>query len=543
MEALSRTWAQFIKLFLSLSPSQRITYTVIPLLIMGAFGFLIFRGETSSHVAISWGKVFTTDELTIAQQTLIDAGLTDFHTKGQRLMVPAADADKYLATVMTEGGISTNWGSELGKQFANEGMFTSSRQSQQRMRIALANELSRVIQAIPAVEQASVTWARSEPRGWPRRGPKVTATINVKPKGGQPLSMQLVHSMQMAVANMVPDLAVNDVTVFDIHNGKTYKNDDESNPYGSKFLERIEQLTRHHKGKLIDALSYIPDVLVTVNVDIENIKSSIERNQKINPKTVTFSTDDTSSSSTNSQSRPGGQPGSSSNQAHQLANSTGGAKRSSTKDSQSSTRSAVSFTVTETALIGAMPKAVQVSVQIPEEYYKSMLAQQGVTPGDDESKKAEFETALTAAKATVEKNVKETVLSSIPSGSNPQAVRISSYVRVDPKQIEISTPFTQTMSRWVSNWGSSVALSLFALWALSMLKKSAPVVDAVPESQTEVSVNGLTLNAQTETTEPDEPELEPFVIPESKGREKLQFVVRDNPEMTAAVLEKWVRNN
>ncbi len=545
MEALNQTWSQFSKMFLALSPSQRITYTVLPLVIMGAFGFLIFRGNSSSHVAISWGKVFTTEELMVAQQTLIDAGLTDFHTEGQRLMVPAADADSYLATIMTEGGISTNWGDALTKQFEKEGMFTSSRQSKQRMRIALANELSRVIQAIPAVEQASVTWARSEPRGFNRKGPRVTATINVQPKGGQPLSRSLVNSMQMAVANMIPDLVMNDVTVFDIHNGKTYKIDDENNPFGSKFVERIEQLTDHHKRKLEGALAYIPDVLVTVNVDLENIKRSIERNQQIDPKTVTVAETGTTSSTTNTQTSQGGRPGNGSNQPRSLSPAgRGNNKESNSKDSQTSTQNALSWKMTETELISAMPKAVQVSVQIPEEYYKSMLVKQGVTPGKDDAQKAIYETELTTAKTTVEKNVKETILSSIPVGSDPQTVRVSSYVQVDPEPVEISPPLTETMTRRLSNWGGSVALGLFTLWALMMLKKSTPTNNSKSEDGT-----GLNLNTQIEggggegaTTESEAAEPEPFVVPETAGRERLQFVVRDNPEMTAAVVEKWIRD-
>src|SRR5690349_17237863 len=99
MDPVKRTWQQFADLFGALPPSQRLTLVAVPAVLMAAFGVLIWQGKSSSEVPLSWGKVFSVDELRTAEQTLIEAGLSEFRTEGQRIFVPAAEAEKYNAAL------------------------------------------------------------------------------------------------------------------------------------------------------------------------------------------------------------------------------------------------------------------------------------------------------------------------------------------------------------------------------------------------------------------------------------------------------------
>jgi len=87
------------------------------------------------------------------------------------------------------------------------------------------------------------------------------------------------------------------------------------------------------------------------------------------------------------------------------------------------------------------------------------------------------------------------------------------------------------VSRMASEWGGAVGLGFFALWALWMLQKSTAKVS----ESTENPLEEMKLN-------PPEPEVEEApVSAEPTERDRLQLVVRDNPEAAATVLSKWIQ--
>ena len=75
---MRRTFEQFLTVFNSLAPSQRITFAVIALLIPAGFLFFAWNGNSSTMVPLSYGKVFSNDELRSAEQALkeLHAGRT-----------------------------------------------------------------------------------------------------------------------------------------------------------------------------------------------------------------------------------------------------------------------------------------------------------------------------------------------------------------------------------------------------------------------------------------------------------------------------------
>jgi len=73
---------------------------------------------------------------------------------------------------------------------------------------------------------------------------------------------------------------------------------------------------------------------------------------------------------------------------------------------------------------------------------------------------------------------------------------------------------------------------MFALWALRLLKKSTPPLPDIDE--------GVQAIAIRKTADEDDEQEEPYV-PEETERDRLQMVVRDNPEVTANVLGKWIQ--
>jgi flagellar M-ring protein FliF len=541
MDALRRTLLQYRDLFRSLSPSQRGTLVAVPLMVGVALAFLLWNGRSSSYVALSWGKTFTTEELMSAEQTLIEAGLNDFRREGRRLLVPRNEVDRFNAALLEGGTLPQGWGDELEKQLVNNASpFRTQQQSEAGRDVALARTLERMIQAVPDVERASVIWARSNAgRRTFGRDPRVTATVTVKPRKGREISTRLVQSLRAAVAGMIPDLNSADVTVFDSSTGLAHSPESEEDAFDSRVLTRIRQFERDYQTKIGEALSHIPDVLVTVHVDIDNLKTSITQERSVDPKkTVTIQESTRRDDEKFTQQPLRAEPGAVPNVGRNLQVAGGPQQqRTSTVDTTSSVN-VPWVQLRQEAIIGAMPKAVQVSVKIPEDYYEAVAVKQGLTRGGTDAEKAAFKKAVDEIRTREEANARQTATVLIPASSPPTAVNVSSYVAVEPVEEPIPVSTIDTVSRIAAEWWSAAALAAFALFALWMLKKTMPrLPDAAP-----AAVNpDLFRPGPAATAVASEESLEQNDRPrEPTRRDKVQTIVRDNPEMTATLLSRWI---
>jgi len=537
METIRRTLKQCGDIFLSMSSSQRMSLIVVTAVIIGGFGFLMMGGTSGSYQPLFWDKALSTEELINAEQTLITAGLKDFRREGNRLFIPAGEADRYNAALLEGGSIPDDWGSELLKQLEQNSILTSSEQIRARKEAILAKHLRRVIRAISTIDDAHIVWAPSKQRRFSRGGSKVTATVYVKPRRGHDLDMQLVQGLRVGVASSVPDLKPTDVVIFDQVKGKAYTADADS-AFDSKLLTHIRNFEKMYFNKIDSALSYIDDVLITVNVDLEKVKSSVRRTQKLGNKSFETSISLKSLNDTSRQQPNRGEGGTRPNQPRNLQTTGGNEKTRTTIEKEEGIEQVpTDIMITEEQLIGAMPEAVQVSVAIPEDYYRAVALKQGLTEGASKDKggKDPFQDAVAAIKQTVTTDVQSIVMRNIPNNSVAANVSVISYTPVDREIPEPTTSITETVGNIFSRWGGAIALGFFALWTLWMLNKSMVKLPNVEET----TDPELTVHAPVEEVKQKKVEIED--IQESSVREELQLVVRDSPELTASVLTKWIQ--
>jgi len=528
MEALKHTYHQYLAIYRSLSASQRLSLLLVVALVVGALGYLAFSRSSAAYVPASLGKNFNSDELQNAETILREKGLANFKFEGNQLLVPRGEVDRYNAALLEEGGLPHDWASELEKQFEKQGWFPSDRQSRLRKEIALGKELRRIIRAIPDVADGRVVWARTEPRRFSGKTGKVTATVNIKPKPGRELSLQLVHSLRQAVANMISGLKPEDVTIFNLQTGQSYTAEEEG-PFDNQLIDWIKQHTRLYKEKVEQQLSFIPDVLVSVDVQVDNLESWIEQSRKYDQKNsvITSETSQTSSQERNDLPPPT-EAGVRPNEPRRLNTQQGTARRQRSSESDKSSTTIPGYTTTLKKYIAAMPKAVHVSVGIPEEYFEQVASKQG--GGTSQSGAAGRDQILA--------DIKRLVAHTVGADPDSDAVEVRPYVRMDRELPELNTPWTETAMFLLSRWGGPIGLGLFALLALWMVKRNMPEMPEIehdplpaftpPPQPTEQSPN------ETEAEEPSP------ATPKTTERDRLQNMVRDNPEMTAAVIGEWL---
>ncbi|HID23752.1 MAG TPA: hypothetical protein EYP14_15325 [Planctomycetaceae bacterium] len=535
MESIRRVLQQFVELYRAMSPSQRATLVIVPLVVVVGLGVVMFTGTSKSYVALSWGKVFTTEELIDAEQTLIQAGLTEFRREGHRLLVPAGEVDRYNAALIADGTLPSNSVSEWEKQFEKSNSFTSRRQLEELKEIALRKEMRRVLRAVPAIEDATVFWARTEDRSPFRRKPKVTATVTVRPRSGRELSVTLIESLRNAVANMIPDLKPEDVTIFDQSTGMAHTAPREGDPFDSRLLAKIRQFEQAEYQKIAHALSTIDNVLVTVSVDLDNLQRHVERTRTIE-KPIEVRSSVVTKESQVTRPATGGEVGVNSNAPRNLnVAATSGPAETSTENKSETVSVPSSIVDTEKVYTAAMPQAVRVTVSIPDDYYRAIAAKQGLSEGESDQEKAAFKKALNAIEQQEVSRVQAIVRTLLPKDTPPDAVTVRTYVRLPEAHPEPVTPWFYTVVGVLSRWGSAIGLGVFALWALWMLNKSVAKTP-VPEAPATVADLVASLEKEDEETEQEKrPE-------QLSKRDRLQMAVRDNPEVAAAVLGKWLRS-
>lgn len=532
MEALKLTFNRFAEFYAKFTVSQRLAITAVALLIAVGLGFIAYNTASSGYVAASFGKTFTGDEMKTALAVLREKGLTQYRQQGSQLLVPSSEVDRYNAALLEGGGLPDDWAAELEKQYEKRGWFPSDRQTKDRKQIALIRELRRIIRALPDIEDASVVWAPSKPKRFSGRSPKVTATVNIKPKSGREITPRLASSLRLAVANMIPDLRPENVTIFNMRTYESYTMEKDT-PFDGRLISWIKTHTRRYKEKIEEQLSYIPGAIVAVDVQIENLQSHVEetRNyQQPGKGSVTISDRNKVQNNSSTTQAPVSPVGVEPNKPRALTSTTGPTKNQKSELTDKSSTTIPGYTATIKQYLAAMPKAVKVSVGIPEEYF-AKVAKKAKSAGGTAGNAGQ---GAAPTRDQILTDVKQMVSRTIGADPAGDSVEVRSFIRVDQDVPSMETPFMETATSLLSRWGGPVMLGLFAFWALWMVKRNMPKLPAPQPNP--VAALAIAPPPAEETQPEERPPLEPT------ARDKLQTVVRDNPEVAAAVINQWLRS-
>ena len=166
---------------------------------------------------------------------------------------------------------------------------------------------------------------------------------------------------------------------------------------------------------------------------------------------------------------------------------------------------------------------------------------EGKTPGTTDQEKADFIAAVAEEKKEFVATVKEIVSKLIPPTSPEGSVVVTTHRRIKPEIPQQDLPFTDILKDFFSTWGSSIALTLFGIWALMLLKKSMPVSETAP------STNALDKLSNTVTTVAAAAVEKDGVMAEAEARhmsnrEILESMVENDPATAAAIITKWLQS-
>src|SRR5262245_17781072 len=470
MESWRRTLTQFRDLFNNMAPSQRMTLVLVPVLVLAGLGLVMYLGGGSAEEALLSGKAFSADELKTAEAALRKGGFTQYRVEGQRILAPRSEVTRYNAA-LAAGAAVPDFGEDLERAMtANTLLMSSESQRRDLVDLGKARELVKIIREIPFVEDARLVPQRPRQRGFSSET-KMTATLGVRLRGGRELTSDLALALRQTVAGGF-GMAPADVTVVDMKTLKAPRMPDRNDPSNSDYVETMRNFTAHHQQTIAEALAYIPNVLVSVNVDLDTLMQSREQERKYEAKQLPYKSLEETENETSNESGQGSEPGMTPNQPRNLRQQATNRNTRTLEKNRTATDSVpAGVRVTDKTIQGFTPKSVQVAVAIPKDYYRDVLLKQGV----DEADKNAFQAKVAQLKAETEKEVREKIARLIPApagGTAADNVNVSSYDRLETTEAPAAMPVTSRVSDALTQWGGPVGLALFALWALWMLNRS-----------------------------------------------------------------------
>jgi flagellar biosynthesis/type III secretory pathway M-ring protein FliF/YscJ len=301
-----------------------------------------------------------------------------------------------------------------------------------------------------------------------------------------------------------------------------------------------------HQARIQKALNEIvPNAVVAVNVEFDNVMSIRERTQQID-KGVELTTILETESSSSNEGPAAGTPGTASNQPRSLASSSAQQTSSTDKNERTKSFSAPSMTISETERTPLNEKSLQVAVSIPEGYIEQLVLRDGVPLGTTEQEKAAFTAAFEEEKKSFTSTVTAIVTKLIPPNSPDGSVVVETHRRIEQDVPQLELPFTDMLKDFISTWGSSIALTLFGIWALMLLKKSMPVSEMASSTAALDKLSSTVTTVAAEAAAAELAEKEAARVETTSqfrtDRDTLEMAVENDPAGAAAIISKWLQN-
>jgi flagellar M-ring protein FliF len=516
----------------------------------------------------------TQEELTRAQAALDQAGITTSSSAG-KLLVRTEDQYRARARLAEGGALPGNTALLFDSLIAQQNWMASKSEHDRNYNIALQNELARTILSFRGIERASVFIDAPEPIGLGMAYRKPTAAVNVMPSAGRGLDASLVDAIAGLVAGARAGLSVADVRVIDAKTGRQFRARSESDMQAGDYLDHVAKVETRVQEKLLDALRYIPGVIVAVNasVDLRRASTSTRSMLPVSPTggSLALPSRERTTNSTTGGAGGAAEPGVRSNVQDDIARGGGGSARSNDEQTETEFQIAVGSKQQEILDPRGMPTRVNVTINVPREHIAALIRTKG---GDEkaEVKPEDLETNFTTERDRIAKDLQplvESTVASVDTGkfdTTPGTVTVS---MIPVPMLGAGQPVA--MAGLVSGGGAAggggvmgsvqsmvgqglvgtIALGALALVAVGLMFSLVRNASKPVELPTPQELVGLPPALETGSDlvgEADESQtaMEGIELPEDtlktkKMLEQVGEMVKKNPQEAAGLLNRWIQ--
>jgi flagellar M-ring protein FliF len=549
MDFLNKAIAQLSDLFRSMTPGARITAGLLLAVVVISVGYLFQHSATGPDTYLFGGEPISSGQLDRIEAAIAKAGLSDFQREGFRIRVPSGQQAKYLAAVADAGALPPNFNTILENALNQGGPWESREATRERLKVAKQQTLSEIVRAMPWVENAIVLYDEHESRGLRAVEPikQVTASVSVKPIGGEMLTAARAKNIQRLVAHSV-NMKPSDVGITNLgdggpagaESGITYDSIDD------EYLKTKVLFESQKRESILGALRDIPGVSVEVNADFDDTVEETTHTAKPDPKTAAKTESSTTEDITSSAPDTGGQPGASAQGPNrQVATQTQSVPQSRTHNEATRTDNVVGIEDSRVVKKGYTPKEVWATVSVPGSYIKSLWTARNPT-ATAPPKPEDLATVQTDAIQKVENIVDTLLLLQANKGENTyKHVHVVVLDSLPTPTIEAPSMASQAMA-WTGRYWNSLAMLGVAMFSLLVLRS---VVNGKPselKSASSAPAASLTLqddetSASAEGGDADEAGRPKLRLKKGTSvKDDLVEIVREDPDAAADILRSWI---
>jgi type III secretory pathway lipoprotein EscJ len=252
------------------APAQVIALGLVAAAFVAAFWLLDERPH-AEQVELLAGTVLPSSELAMVEAALDRAQLTDHRADGGRVWVPRQRHAAYMRALVDAEALPREFGSSLRRAIENDSPWRSRAAQEERLRVAIQDELAHVIRSMPGIEQAAVLFDAGDRPSFPQAGihRAATASVNVRTHVDEPLEPSRVQAIRVLVAASIAGLEAERVAVTDLRSGRVHAgplDHDAPEHAADPDFARRAALERHLATKIRQALSFVSGAVVDVTL-------------------------------------------------------------------------------------------------------------------------------------------------------------------------------------------------------------------------------------------------------------------------------------
>lgn len=301
MESLKRIIGRINTQLSDLTASQRLAIGLCVVVIVGSFLWLV-RWSAEPEFVRLLEEPLTTEQMAAAREVLPEGR---YKIVGDVLFVAAEERSELFWKLQGAGALPADTHLTFSKLAEQSSPFLPESEQNFRRRVALQNELAKVIMSSRLVKSAEVFISDSSQRriGGPHVVP--TASIKITMASGRVLDQETVNACAALVSGAVPGLLAHHVSVVD---GATLRPWSPPNPDDSFAQGMLLETVRNEerlREKIQAQLGHIPGVRVAVAVELDANREQTRAVEYSKPEVAEEQTSSTESRG----GSPSGEPG------------------------------------------------------------------------------------------------------------------------------------------------------------------------------------------------------------------------------------------
>lgn len=562
MEALRRIFATIQKQVGALSGAHKVIVGCACVIVLLALALVVVLGGRPTRVELLPGA--SQEDQQRAKAHLDTLGIESAWDSNGRLVVPQKDAARAGSILVRSNLLPNDKALYFENLLARQSWMNSRQVNDQMYKVALQNELARMIGDINGVESARVTIDVPETRGIGAgvRTPK--ASVTAKSSDGRALTQGNVDAIAGVVEGSIAGLTLDRVTIIDASSGarRTVTTDSAASP--TLAMDHAAKVEVQTKRKVEDLLAYIPGVVVgvTVTVDVTRSTAQVQSYLPTGKGSVSIEKKTSEVTTSSSESSGAAAPGVQANQTADITRSGSGSGTAS-KSAEGTVENEVRIGSRTETIVDPRghSTSVAITVNVPTGYVSRLLESGGASKPDAKALRDHFDQEVRPSIVAVLQPHLRAMVSQAHASLPAQELRamIEESISVSLVPGDIPADVVQTAGLLTSLGGSSggmggliekgvlAVLALFAVGFMAMLVRRSGKRTDTPTAEELVGLPPALETVGDVVGEADEGEaaLAGIEVDESemeaaKRLEQVGEMVGTNPDGAARLVRRWI---